>query len=48
MNSKNSFTYVISSEERKNTDANQISYDIDFGDFLEKIKIIIVKFYLFQ
>ena len=33
MNSKNSFTYVISSEERKNTDANQISYDIDFGGF---------------
>ena len=36
MNSKNSFTYVISSEERKNTDANQISYDIDFGGFSEK------------
>jgi hypothetical protein len=33
MNSKNSFTYVISSEERKNTDANQIYYDIDFGGF---------------
>ena len=36
MNSKNSFTYVISSEERKNTAANQISYDIDFGGFSEK------------
>ena len=33
MNSKNSFTYVISSDERKNTDANQIYYDIDFGGF---------------
>ena len=29
----NSFTYVISSDERKNTDANQIYYDIDFGGF---------------
>ena len=36
MNSKNSFTYVISSDERKNTDANQIYYDIDFGGFSEK------------
>ena len=36
MNSKNSFTYVISSEERKNTDSNQISYDIDFGGFSRK------------
>ena len=33
MNSKNSFTYVISSDERTNTAANQISYDIDFGGF---------------
>ena len=36
MNSKNSFTYVISSDERKNTDANQIYYDIDFGGFSGK------------
>ena len=36
MNSKNSFTYVISSEERTNTAANQISYDIDFGGFSGK------------
>ena len=36
MNSKNSFTYVISSEERINTTANQITYDIDFGGFSGK------------
>ena len=36
MNSKNSFTYVISSDERTNTAANQISYDIDFGGFSGK------------
>ena len=36
MNSKNSFTYVISSDERKNTDANPIYYDIDFGGFSGK------------
>ena len=36
MNSKNSFTYVISSEERTNTTANQITYDIDFGGFSGK------------
>ena len=32
MNSKNSFTYVISSDERTNTTAN----DIDFGGFSGK------------
>ena len=36
MNSKNSFTYVISSDERTNTAANQIFYDIDFGGFSGK------------
>jgi hypothetical protein len=36
MNSKNSFTYVISSDERTNTTANQITYDIDFGGFSGK------------
>ena len=36
MNSKNSFTYVISSDERTNTGANQIFYDIDFGGFSGK------------
>ena len=36
MNSRNSFTYVISSEERINTTANQITYDIDFGGFSGK------------
>ena len=36
MNSKNSFTYVISSDERTNTTANQIYYDIDFGGFSGK------------
>ena len=36
MNSKNSFTYVISSDERTNTTANQIFYDIDFGGFSGK------------
>ena len=36
MNSKNSFTYVISSEERTNTAVNQIYYDIDFGGFSGK------------
>ena len=36
MNSKNSFTYVISSEERTNTAGNQITYDIDFGGFSGK------------
>ena len=36
MNSKNSFTYAISSEERTNITANQIFYDIDFGGFSGK------------
>ena len=36
MNSKNSFTYVISSDERTNAGANQITYDIDFGGFSGK------------
>jgi hypothetical protein len=36
MNSKNSFTYVISSDERTNAGANQIFYDIDFGGFSGK------------
>lgn len=36
MNSKKSFTYVISSDERTNTEANQIFYDIDFGGFSGK------------
>ena len=36
MNSKNSFTYVISSDERTNTAGNQIFYDIDFGGFSGK------------
>jgi hypothetical protein len=36
MNSKNSFKYVISSDERTNTGANQITYDIDFGGFSGK------------
>ena len=36
MNSKKSFTYVISSDERTNTAANQIFYDIDFGGFSGK------------
>ena len=36
MNSKNSFTYVISSDERTNTGANQIFYDIEFGGFSGK------------
>ena len=35
MDSKNSFTYVISSDERTNDDVNQIYYDIDFGGFSE-------------
>jgi hypothetical protein len=38
MNSKNSFTYVISSDERTNTGANQITYDIDFGGFSGKFQ----------
>ena len=36
MNSKNSFTYVISSDERTNTEANPAYYDIDFGGFSGK------------
>ena len=36
MISKNSFTYVISSDERTNTAANPIYYDIDFGGFSGK------------
>ena len=35
MDLQNSFSYVISSDERINTDANQIYYDIDFGGFSE-------------
>ena len=35
MNSKNSFTYIISSEDRTNTGANPAYYDIDFGGFSE-------------
>ena len=35
MDSKNSFTYVISSDERTNDAVNQIYYDIDFGGFSE-------------
>ena len=38
MNSKNSFTYVISSDVRTNTGANQITYDIDFGGFSGKFQ----------
>ena len=48
MNSKNSFTYVISSDERTNTAANQIFMILTLEDFQEKIKITIVKFFLFQ
>ena len=36
MNSKNSFTYVISGDERTNTEANPAYYDIDFGGFSGK------------
>ena len=36
MNSKNSFTYVISSDEITNTGANQIFYDIHFREFSGK------------
>jgi hypothetical protein len=35
MDSKNSFTYVISSDERTNDAVNQITYNIDFGGFSE-------------
>ena len=36
MDSKNSFTYVISSDDRTNDGINQIYYDIDFGGFSGK------------
>ena len=35
MDSKNSVTYVISSDERTNDAVNQITYNIDFGGFSE-------------
>ena len=42
MNSKNSFTYVISSDDRTNTGANPAYYDIDFGGFSEPFDNYIV------
>ncbi len=35
MNTKNSFTYIISSDDRTNTGANPAFYDINFGGFTE-------------
>ena len=42
MNSKNSFTYVISGDDRTNTGANPAYYDVDFGGFLEPFDNYIV------
>ena len=42
MNSKNSFTYVISGDDRTNTGAKPAYYDIDFGGFLEPFDNYIV------
>ena len=42
MNSKNSFTYVISGNDSTNTGANPAYYDIDFGGFLEPFDNYIV------
>jgi len=42
MNSKNSFTYVISSDDRTNTGENPAYYDIDFGGFSEPFDNYIV------
>ena len=42
MNTKNSFTYIISSDDRTNTGANPSFYDINFGGFTEHYENYVV------